>query len=143
VRGGDGPDVLRLDTGPARLYGGPGNDVVCGPYMGGEKPGPYRYWLGTGDDRAFHGGPTGGWCYEQHNSSWRDVVVAGSGDDFLRFGGGGGGRDAAYAGPGDDTIIVANPRHEIVRCGPGRDRLELRSGAEPEDVSGCEQIERK
>lgn len=143
VRGGDGSDVLRLDTGPARLYGGPGNDVVCGPYLGGERPGPYRYWLGEGDDRAFHGGPTGDWCYEQHNSAWRDVVFAGPGADFLRFGSGGGGRDAAHAGPGDDTVIVANRRHKIVRCGPGRDRLVLRGGAEPEEVSGCELVERE
>lgn len=140
VRGGVGRDVLRLDTGPARLYGGPGRDVVCGPYLGGEQAGTYRYWLGSGDDRAFQGG---GWCYEQDHSTWRDVVFAGPGDDLLRFVGGTGGRDAAHGGAGDDVITVANRRHEIVRCGPGRDQLVLRRGADPEDVRGCEEIEQE
>ena len=139
VRGGEGFDVLAIDTGAARLYGGPGNDVLCGPYLGGEGRGPYRYWLGSGNDRAF--APLG-WCYEQDNAWGRDVVHAGSGADFVRFSNGSG-HDAVYAGPGDDTVIVANRRHRIVHCGPGQDTLVLRHGAEPPDIKGCEDITRE
>jgi hypothetical protein len=140
--GDEGPDVLRIDTGPARIFGGPGNDVVCGPYLGGEQGGPYKYWLGDGNDRAFSSGPTGDWCYEQGHSAWRDVVYAGPGADVLRFGGDGG-RDEAYAGPGDDQVIVGNRRHEVVRCGPGRDRLLLRGEADPQEIRGCERVQRE
>ena len=82
--------------------------------------------------------------------SGNDVVVGGPGSDRLA---GGSGADrltdapAAYAfglssgtnriagGPGMDVVDVANARRDIVRCGPGRDRV---SADRTDRLVGCE-----
>ena len=80
-----------------------------------------------------------------------DVLVGGPGSDRLA---GGSGADritdapAAYAfgllasgsnhvsgGPGGDVVDVANARRDIVRCGPGRDRVTVDKG---DRLFGCE-----
>jgi hypothetical protein len=112
-------------SGPDRLRGGPGPDVICG--FGGND----RIAGGGGAD-VLHGG------------SGDDVVVGGSGDDVL-YGGlgrdelvggrgddrsdGGAGADAVIGGPGADRL-AGGSANDVLLGGAGRDRLAGGGGAD-------------
>jgi len=68
---------------------------------------------GAGDDRIY-GGPG------------NDVITGGSGEDHL------------YGGPGSDTIYAADGEHDIIDCGPGRDRAVVDLGIDK--TVGCEVV---
>ena len=108
--------------------GGKGNDLLIAPSnTGGVLEG------GPGDDRI-----TG--------SRLRDYLIGGDGDDHLTAGAGddlisgGHGADLIFGGPGPDEINAQHSDRDIVRCGPGRDRVRT----DPRDrLRGCEQISRQ
>jgi hypothetical protein len=62
----------------------------------------------SGDDRIF-AGPSG------------DTIYGKSGDDYLD---GRGGHDTISGGDGDDIIISNDDDSDVVKCGPGTDRVE-------------------
>jgi Ca2+-binding RTX toxin-like protein len=156
IRGGRGPDWLSAMV-PGRLYGGPGNDAVCGPDFGWRGQPVYRYWLGSGDDRAFVDGP----CYME-DGEWdmgRDRLFAGPGDDTVHMwaddapdvvhtGPGrdevsiwrGGGRDRLYTGRDSDRVVLRNRSQELVNCGPGNDTLILVNSGATSTTRGCEWV---
>ena len=106
--------------------GGKGDDLLIAPPTGGGVLDG-----GPGDDRI-----TGG--------RLRDYLIGEAGDDRLSGGGGddliegGRGSDLIFGGPGPDYIKTGHDsRRDVVRCGPGRDRLRH---ARPDRFSGCEVI---
>ena len=108
--------------------GGKGNDLlIAPPKTGGVLDG------GPGDDRI-----TG--------SRFRDYLIGGDGNDHLTAGAGddlisgGHGADLILGGRGPDRINAQHSDRDIVRCGPGRDRVTT----DPRDrLRGCEQISRQ
>jgi hypothetical protein len=108
-------------TGTIFLAGG-GDDVVYG--RGGND------WIegSLGRDRLFGG--------SANDVLWGgvgdDVVYGGEGDDTLR---GGAGHDRVDGGPGNDEIFAVDHVRDVIRCGPGVDRVL----ADSFDVTaGCE-----
>ena len=156
LRGEGGPDWFSA-LKPGRLYGGPGNDAVCGPDNGWREQPVYRYWLGRGDDRAFVDGP----CYME-DGEWdmgRDLIFAGPGHDTVHmwadqapdvvYTGPGhdrvsiwlfGGHDRLYTGRDSDRVVLRNRAQEIVNCGPGSDTLILVNGGATSITRSCEWI---
>lgn len=82
--------------------------------------------------------------------SGNDVVTGGPGSDRLAGGSGadrltdaplayafglGSGSNRIAGGPGRDVVDVANARRDVVRCGPGRDRVSADRG---DRLIGCE-----
>lgn len=86
---------------------------------------------GNGGDDCLVGGPG------------RDLVVGGPGDDRLTGGPGGDrleggrGRNRHDAGAGDDVVLAANGRAELVSCGTGRDTARVDAA---DRVRGCETV---
>ncbi len=132
IRGTSASERLAVSAAATRVLGLEGDDDITG---------------GSGRD-CLEGGPG-----RDHLSGRgaADVLIGGPGSDRLA---GGSGADritdapAAYAfgllasgsngvsgGPGGDVIDVANARHDIVRCGPGRDRVTVDRG---DRLFGCE-----
>lgn len=97
IYGTPGPDVVRLAR-PGTVYGGRGNDVICGS---------------TGRDRIFAGGG-------------QDVVLAGAGADLVRGGDGRDsifgehGADRISGGPHADTIVSGSGNDRVTRGAGGR-----------------------
>jgi Ca2+-binding RTX toxin-like protein len=106
--------------------GGKGKDLLIAPaHTGGILDG------GPGADRLI-GGPS------------REYLIGGAGADLLRGAGGddlleaGRGADLIFGGPGPDSIKTGHDSlRDVVRCGPGRDRLRQ---ARPDRFTGCEVI---
>jgi hypothetical protein len=115
MAGNRGRDDLRVIRGAARFHGGPGEDVLIG--------GRFRDLLdgGPGPDLA-----VGGRRF--------DEIVGGGGRDKLA---GGFGPDAIFAGPGNDRIRAADPKRDVIRCGPGRDVAYVHRH---DETAGCEQV---
>jgi len=104
---------LNLLVGTSRadtLAGGAAGDVIFGLGKADRirgRGGADCLIGGTGADRLLGGdGP--------------DRLTGGAGADRLL---GGPGSNAYDAGPGSDFVDAANGRRELVRCGPGRDRV--------------------
>jgi hypothetical protein len=113
VLGMEGDDEITGGAGRDCLDGGPGKDLLSGR---------------SGSD-VMIGGPGS------------DRLAGGSGADRLTdaplsyaFGLGSGSNRVA-GGPGRDVVDVANARRDIVRCGPGRDRV---SADRADRLIGCE-----
>jgi Ca2+-binding RTX toxin-like protein len=69
------------------------------------------------------------------------VLIGGPGNDRLNGGTGNdtlignGGKDSLVGGPGNDAINARDGVRELVKCGPGKDRVK----ADKKDrLSGCE-----
>ncbi len=105
IFGGAGRDCLEGGPGRDRLSGGPGRDVLIG---------------GTGSDRLLGGG--GADRIDDAPSAYA-------------YGGLSAGTNHVWAGPGADAVNVANGRRDIVRCGPGHDRV---SADRDDKLIGCE-----
>jgi endoglycosylceramidase len=99
--GSRGRDVIVCGAGRDRVVARAGADTIrCGP-------GNDRIWTGAGADLAY-GGPGADLLAGEEGA---DRLTGGSGTD--RFSGG---RDA-------DRLLARDGRRELVRCGPGRDRV--------------------
>jgi Ca2+-binding RTX toxin-like protein len=106
-------DVLDGGAGHDSLDGGSGKDTLKGGRGNDTLTG------GAGDDILI-GGPG------------RDKLNGGKGNDRLV---GNGSKDSLIGGPGNDTIDARDGVGELVRCGPGKDRVK----ADKKDrLSGCE-----
>ncbi|HEV3001706.1 MAG TPA: hypothetical protein VGW75_13275 [Solirubrobacteraceae bacterium] len=133
IAGGPGNDMMHGEGGRDRFDGGSGDDLAQG--MRGDdlllgRTGDDRLQAGPGDDRASGG-------------SGRDELVGGSGDDVLSGGtfgdaiDAGYGRDRVSGGSGPDRIDVRDRDRDVVRCGPGRDRV---TTDRRDVVRGCEVV---
>jgi hemolysin type calcium-binding protein len=86
-------------------------------------------------------------CFDNNTLGGRgnDTLQGGAGDDRLTGGrggdalAGGSGTNAYDAGRGNDVVNAANHRRELVRCGPGIDRVRV---DRRDRVSGCEHVTR-
>lgn len=134
IAGGSGNDMMHGEGGRDRMDGGSGDDRAQG--MRGDdnligRSGRDALQGGPGDDRASGG-------------SGRDDVVGGSGDDVLSGGSfgdlidAGYGRDRIFGGSGPDRINARDKDRDVVRCGPGRDRV---TTDRRDVVRGCEVID--
>jgi hypothetical protein len=108
-----GNDVLDGGNGDDDLSGGPGKDRLKGQKGNDSLTG------GAGDD-VLIGGPG------------KDKLSGGKGNDTLV---GNGGKDALAGGPGNDTINSRDGVSELVKCGPGRDRVKA---DKTDRLSSCE-----
>lgn len=126
--GGNGDDNLRGSSGNDAVIGDDGDDVVIGG--GGSDV------LDGDRGRDTLSGQQGSDTLD--GGAGRDVLNGGGGDDFLD---GGGGADTLFGLRGDDTLAGGGGRDTFVfraRDGddviddfrPGRDLIEIRSGAE-------------
>jgi hypothetical protein len=163
ARTGDEADFVHLDTGEAQL--GPGDDTGrgVGSIRGGPgdddiqfetpAPRPFPYYTieffgGPGEDLLVGALPTS----DLDGGRGADEIVGGDGPDRLRgragddliTGGrsgdginGGAGSDDVFAGAEDDRVAVNDGQRDIVRCGPGRDRVRVDSR---DMVRGCERV---
>jgi uncharacterized secreted protein with C-terminal beta-propeller domain len=114
VFAGRGDDTVRIDLGPdtpipARVYGGPGDDVLTGGagddvLIGG--PGDDTLDGGAGNDRLY-----GGWG--------SDLLTGGTGDDLLF---GGPGADTLRGGDGND-VLYGNNGNDLLNGDAGDNRL--------------------
>jgi Ca2+-binding RTX toxin-like protein len=129
--GADGNDRIvpapnaRL-PGEADSEGGRGNDLLIAPRSGGELDGE------EGNDVLLGG-------------SFFDALDGGAGSDRLRGRGradvirGGLGRDLLSGGRGGDFLRDRDGRRDVLRCGPGQDRVK----ADRRDrLRGCERVSR-
>ena len=100
---------------------------------------------GAGDD-VLYGGMGDDWLTDWVETELdvpsphdRDLLVAGPGDDFL---GVQEGADRVFAGPGDDLIKTdADGAHDVIDCGPGKDRVVYYSPLDPlDELRGCERV---
>ena len=108
-----GNDVLDGGAGNDNLDGGSGNDTLKA------QKGNDTLTGGAGDD-VLIGGPG------------KDKLNGGKGNDKLV---GNGAKDALVGGPGNDTINARDGVRELVKCGPGKDKVK----ADKRDrLSGCE-----
>ena len=106
-------DVLDGGAGDDSLDGGSGRDLLRGGRGNDTLTG------GAGDDTLI-GGPG------------RDKLNGGKGNDKLF---GNGSKDSLIGGPGNDTIDARDGVAELVKCGPGKDKVK----ADKKDrLSGCE-----
>jgi Ca2+-binding RTX toxin-like protein len=113
VRGLGGNDVLDGGAGGDNVDGGSGRDKLKG------QKGNDTLTGGAGDD-VLIGGPG------------NDKLNGGKGNDTLI---GNGGKDSLVGGPGNDAINARDGVRELVKCGPGKDRVK----ADKKDrLSGCE-----
>jgi hypothetical protein len=132
IRGTSASERLAVNAAATRVLGLEGDDDITG---------------GSGRD-CLEGGPGRD---DLSGRNGRDALIGGPGSDRLA---GGSGADrivdapTAYAfgllaagsnrvsgGPGGDVVDVANARRDIVRCGPGRDRVTMDRG---DQLTGCE-----
>jgi hypothetical protein len=114
VLGMEGDDLITGGAGRDCLEGGAGRDVLSGrsaadTIAGG--PGRDRLAGGSGSDRLIDA--PRGYAY--------GVPAAGA--------------NRVAAGPGADVVDVANARRDIVRCGPGHDRV---TADRADQLLGCE-----
>lgn len=119
-----GNTTLRIDLGeredtmtveiPLAVYG-----------LGG--PGADKMYGGPAND-TFQGG------------SGNDVLEGRGGNDVLI---GGVGRDTVDGGDGDDELRMADGFPDVIRCGPGNDRVQIDQTDELGDDAECEQVERQ
>jgi Ca2+-binding RTX toxin-like protein len=135
-----GDDLLNGTSGPDTIFGLGGNDVLLG-FAGNDlldggagednlDGGKGRDKLkGQKGDDVLTGGPG------------NDVLIGGPGKDKLNGGAGNdtltgnGSKDSLVGGPGNDTINSRDGVVELVKCGPGRDKVK----ADKKDrLSGCE-----
>jgi len=133
----DGDDTIYADTGsatgPDRLLGEGGNDLLVGGpdvdhadggkgndriLAGSGSRGPFRdYLIGKDGNDTMLGSPQG------------DVISGGKGNNVLRGGGGNDdlfaerGKSKYSAGRGDDFVLSKNGVRERVDCGAGRDKV--------------------
>lgn len=131
VKGGEGDDVIdaRRLTGMGdpqlqrriRLDADEGDDTVLGS-AGVE----WRLKDGPGDDLV----RTGGGGDEVSMGRGRDTVYGGPGADFISYdvferftGSPPDPPDRLFGGPGNDLIGDVNRHSDVIRCGPGRDRV--------------------
>jgi Ca2+-binding RTX toxin-like protein len=108
--------------------GGRGDDVLVAPQnSSGNLEGE------SGDDVL-----TGGRSFDDlEGGSGNDRVLAGSGHDQVD---GGHGRDLLSGGRGHDSISAQDSKRDVIRCGPGRDRVR----ADQRDrLRGCERVSRR
>ena len=135
-----GDDLLNGTDKADTIFGLGGNDVLLG--MGGND----LLDGGPGDDNL--DGSTG--KDKLKGQKGDDVLTGGAGDDVLiggpgkdKLNGGKGndqlignaGKDSLVGGPGNDTINARDGVSELVKCGPGRDKVR----ADKKDrLSGCE-----
>jgi Ca2+-binding RTX toxin-like protein len=144
---GAGDDMGR---GNGVIRGGPGDDDIR--FEAPAPPAPYFHFMtfygGPGQDVLAGGLPTSG----LHGGGGPDDLTGGDGPDVLRGGGGddeitGGrsgdgihgdrGNDLIFAGTEDDRVAVNDGQRDLVRCGPGQDRVRV----DPLDVvRGCERV---
>ena len=131
IQGTAASEQLTVAAAGSRVLGLEGDDEITG---------------GAGRD-CLDGGPGKDLLSGRHGN---DVMVGGPGSDRLAGGSGGdrltdapssyafglsSGANRIAGGPGADVVEVANARRDIVRCGPGRDRV----SADREDkLIGCE-----
>jgi Ca2+-binding RTX toxin-like protein len=135
-----GDDLLNGTEKADTIFGLGGNDVILG--LGGNDlldggPGDDNLDGGSGRDKlkgqkgddTLTGGPGD------------DVLIGGPGKDKLNGGKGNdtlignAGKDSLIGGPGNDTINARDGVGELVKCGPGRDKVR----ADRKDrLSGCE-----
>jgi Ca2+-binding RTX toxin-like protein len=121
-----GNDVLFGKAGNDLLDGGPGDDNLDGSKgkdrLKGQK-GDDVLTGGDGDD-VLIGGPG------------KDKLNGGRGNDSLI---GNAGKDSLIGGPGNDKINARDGVAELVKCGPGKDKVR----ADRKDrLSGCESVSR-
>jgi hypothetical protein len=163
ARTGDQADVAFVEFGSALL--GPGDDTGRGSGViqggpGGDDiqfeapaPRPFQFFTitfhgGAGEDLLVGGLPTS----DLDGGPGPDELVGGDGPDRLRgragadriTGGrsgdgivGGRGIDDVFGGADDDRIAVNDGQRDLVRCGPGRDRVRVDS---LDMVRGCERV---
>ena len=108
-----GNDMLDGGDGNDNLDGGAGKDTLKGGNGNDTLTG------GTGDD-VLVGGPG------------KDKLNGGAGNDKLT---GNGAKDSLVGGPGNDTIDAKDGVAEIVKCGPGKDKVKA---DKTDKLSGCE-----
>jgi Ca2+-binding RTX toxin-like protein len=113
ILGLSGNDLLDGGAGDDNLDGGPGKDKLKGQKGNDSLTG------GPGDD-VLIGGPG------------RDKLNGGKGNDVLT---GNGGKDSLAGGPGNDTINARDGVAELVKCGPGKDKVKA---DKTDRLSGCE-----
>jgi Ca2+-binding RTX toxin-like protein len=137
-------DLLTGTTGADTIFGLGGNDVLLGLAGNDLLDG------GNGDD-SLDGGPGRDKLKGQKGDDTltggpgNDVLIGGPGNDKLNGGKGNdtlignGGKDSLVGGPGNDTINSRDGVRELVKCGPGRDKVR----ADKKDrLSGCESVRR-
>ena len=140
-----GPDAFLVAQGAGgsdRITGGPGTPGGDGVFSQGgsgsdvlEVPEREGGILDgeSGNDRI-----TGGRLDDQLDGGrGNDRVNGGSGPDHIT---GGPGRDRLVGGAGRDLIVSRDSRRDLVRCGPGRDRV---TADRRDRVSGCERVNRR
>jgi Ca2+-binding RTX toxin-like protein len=110
-----GKDCLQGNAGNDTLTGGAGSDALGG---------------GAGRD-GLNGGPA---ADRLAGGAGADRLAGGAGADRLA---GGPGRNTLSGGPGNDVLNAANGRRELVRCGPGRDRVRADRA---DRLKGCERV---
>jgi Ca2+-binding RTX toxin-like protein len=149
-----GNDVVRSLRGGDVVHGGPGKDRIETGYGDDEA------WGGRGDDEL-RGGPGSDYLSGAGSQSYRaadkDVAYGGPGRDTLiaatMYGGDGAdrlwlygpGTDVANGGRGNDRIFTDEDEdplvRDVIRCGPGYDRVEYWDAVDPNDVLiGCEEL---
>jgi Ca2+-binding RTX toxin-like protein len=112
-----GNDLLDGGAGDDNLDGGSGKDKLKG------QKGDDVLTGGDGND-VLIGGPG------------KDKLNGGKGNDTLI---GNAGKDSLVGGPGNDTINSRDGVKELVKCGPGKDKVR----ADKKDrLSGCESVSR-
>jgi Ca2+-binding RTX toxin-like protein len=112
-----GNDALDGGAGDDNLDGGSGRDKLKG------QKGDDVLTGGDGND-VLIGGPG------------KDKLNGGKGNDTLT---GNAGKDSLVGGPGSDSINAKDGVSELVKCGPGRDKVR----ADKKDrLSGCETVRR-
>ena len=112
-----GNDLLDGGAGDDNLDGGKGRDKLKG------QKGDDVLTGGDGDD-VLIGGPG------------KDKLNGGKGNDTLT---GNGGKDSLVGGPGNDKINARDGVAELVKCGPGKDRV---TADKKDRLSGCERVRR-
>jgi Ca2+-binding RTX toxin-like protein len=139
-----GDDLLTGTNGPDTIFGLGGDDVLLG--LGGNDlldggPGDDNLDGSRGKDKLK--GQKGNDVLTGGDGN--DVLVGGPGKDKLNGGKGNdtltgnGGKDSLVGGPGNDTINARDGVAELVKCGPGKDKVK----ADKKDrLSGCERVRR-
>lgn len=112
MNGDDHLSISEQITIQARIWGGPGDDILVG---GSGNDVIYGSW---GNDNI-QGRGGNDWLFgELHN----DHVYGGPGNDMLN---GGGGQDYLYGGDGNDLFEARDGIPDLVRGGAGNDRAKL------------------
>jgi RTX calcium-binding nonapeptide repeat (4 copies) len=124
IVGGPGKDDLRVALGEGIFSGGPGADELIG------RSGEDALDGGSGPDLIVGNGGADSLEGEQGN----DQIAGGPGRDRIvpeR------GRDVVAAGAGNDLVSVADGDRDDVRCGRGRDRVDV---DRRDEIRGCERV---